>query len=142
MSGASRAFTKTAGSIFFASACAAPLARMTDRFSRPRAKIGTEAWYIESVMDVSPEWTVVAPETRRSQAAVPPRLRYGFWKVYRCSCHSGRAMQAARTAMTVERNATPYLARPWSWSIRNAGLHPDGPGDRWRARTWRLRRSR
>ncbi len=46
---------KTAGSIFLASAWAAPLARMAARFSSPRTNTGTEAWYIESVIDGFPE---------------------------------------------------------------------------------------
>src|SRR5688572_20921280 len=61
MSGARRAVMKTVGSIFFASACAAPLARTAERFSSPRRKTGTEAWYIESVIGIFPEPIAAAP---------------------------------------------------------------------------------
>ncbi len=50
MSGLKRALRKTDSSIFFAWACAAPLARMAFRLVSMRMNTGTDAWYMEMVM--------------------------------------------------------------------------------------------
>src|SRR5436309_11469783 len=52
MSGASRMFRSTDGSIFFASAKAAALSSTADKLVKNWRKIGTDALYIEIVMAV------------------------------------------------------------------------------------------
>src|SRR5688572_4622832 len=100
MSGASRAFTKTAGSIFLASAWAAPLARMAARFSSPRTNTGPEAWYIESVIGVGPRTAA----TNRNLVGCS-RPFYRALNVVLCARHplGGRVFEMQRLARMDQR---------------------------------------
>src|SRR5437773_3687800 len=65
MSGKSRQWVKTVGSIFFASAWAWALSRIAERFLSALTKRGVLAWYMEMIMGL--------PELRNGRASYQPR---------------------------------------------------------------------
>src|SRR3989344_4683736 len=82
MSGNRRLLTSTAGSIFFASACAAPFASTPARLVSMRINDGTDAWYMDRVMGGSPVKTWNQYNRYRSHDPALPSLVWCAIRAY------------------------------------------------------------
>jgi hypothetical protein len=78
MSGESRAFSSTVGSIFFASAWAAALSSTADKLVRNCTKMGADALYIEMVIGLNPSgYGGGKPTCQRQRSAAGRERQHG-----------------------------------------------------------------